>query len=86
METKKYNELEREVNEIVGFDAVTKRGWEMSPRERGTLIEYLQARHPNCNKEYFESRVPTRRPFDVSDYSFSQKCMICGASRNYCCC
>jgi hypothetical protein len=85
METKKLKELESEVEKIVGFDAVTKRGWEMSAEECTTLIEYLHIKK-GYSKDYLKSHIGTRRPFDYAVSGFTEKCLICGSLRNYCCC
>jgi len=75
-------ELAEKAYELVGF---TFKERKLSEDEISTIADYCEAR--NGSREYVEDVLRKRgRPFDISDQSFSRKCLLCKSLRNYCCC
>ena len=83
--TKNLEILMEKANSIIGFGAVEKYGCKLSKKEIKIIADYAKAR--GANRKYVVSILENRgRPFDISDPAFNEKCLICHALNNYCCC
>lgn len=77
--------LKQRVLSMVGFNAVYELGCDLKAREIRDITRYCE--YKGANKLEVEKVLRERgRPYDVADVSFSRRCMICNALRNYCCC
>ena len=73
------------VENLVGFNAVSKLGKTLRDEEIIAIAEYAKIRR--ADKAYVIGILKQKgRPFSLEDPAFQQQCRICRELRNYCCC
>jgi hypothetical protein len=77
--------LARKLDTIVGFRAVSEKGYSLDEGEKDAIVDYCEARGAEREKVY-SVLDKMGRPFETSDQHFSAKCRLCHTLRNYCCC
>jgi hypothetical protein len=73
------------VKSITGFNAYSELGSKLKAAEVRDISRYCEILGGN-RVEVEKVLRENGRPFDIYDPSFSKRCLVCNALRNYCCC
>jgi hypothetical protein len=73
------------VKSITGFNAYSELGADLKTKELKDISRYCEILGGN-RVEVEKVLREKGRPFEIYDETFTKRCLVCNALRNYCCC
>lgn len=73
------------VKSITGFNAYSDLGSKLKATEVRDISRYCEILGGD-RVEIEKVLKANGRPFEIYDFTFNKRCLVCNALRNYCCC